>query len=236
MTKNYKLKAKTRDRFGKGEMHRLRSEGRVPGVVYGPKDDSLAISLDTKEVSYLLQHVSFENTIIQLDITGKVKKSLQTLIREVQQHPYRAQIQHLDFYSVAKNRPVTVEVPIMLHGSPVGVRTQGGLVQHVLRDLEISVLPANIPEHIVVDITELNIHESIHVEEIPKGDYEILTDPGRTVVTVVPPVIHKEPEPEEVEVAEGEEVEEEEMAGAPAAEEEETEPEVIGRQKEREEQ
>jgi large subunit ribosomal protein L25 len=234
MTKNYKLKAITRDRFGKGEMHRLRSEGRVPGVVYGPKDDSLAISLDTKEVSHLLQRVSFENTVIQLDITGKVKKSLQTIIREVQQHPYRAQIQHLDFYSVAKNRPVTVEVPIMLHGSPVGVRTQGGLVQHVLRDLEISVLPANIPEHIVVDITDLNIHESIHVEEIPKGDYEILTDPGRTVVTVVPPVIHKEPEPVEAEVVEGEEAEE--MAEAPAAEEEETEPEVIGRQKEREKQ
>ena len=230
MTKNYELKAKTRDRFGKIEMHRLRNEGRVPAVVYGPKDDSLAISLDTKEVSHLFQHVSFENTIIQLDITGKVRKSLQTLIRNVQKHPYRQQIQHLDFYSVAKNRPVTVEVPIMLHGSPFGVRTQGGLVQHVLRDLEISVLPANIPEHIVVDITDLNIHESIHVEDIPKGDYEILSDLGSTVVTVVPPVIYKEPEV--AEVAEGEEAEE----VAEAAEEEVTEPEVIGRQKESEEQ
>ena len=229
MTKNYELKAKTRDRFGKNEMHRLRNEGRVPAVVYGPKDDSLAISLDTKEVSHLFQHVSFENTIIQLDITGKVRKSLQTLIRNVQKHPYRQQIQHLDFYSVAKNRPVTVEVPIMLHGSPFGVRTQGGLVQHVLRDLEISVLPANIPEHIVVDITDLNIHESIHVEDIPKGDYEILSDLGSTVVTVVPPVIYKEPEV--AEVAEGEEAEE----VAEAAEEEVTEPEVIGRQKESEE-
>ena len=230
MTKNYELKAKTRDRFGKNEMHRLRNEGRVPAVVYGPKDDSLAISLDTKEVSHLFQHVSFENTIIQLDITGKVRKSLQTLIRNVQKHPYRQQIQHLDFYSVAKNRPVTVEVPIMLHGSPFGVRTQGGLVQHVLRDLEISVLPANIPEHIVVDITDLNIHESIHVEDIPKGDYEILSDLGSTVVTVVPPVIYKEPEV--AEVAEGEEAEE----VAEAAEEEVTEPEVIGRQKESEKQ
>ena len=131
---------------------------------------------------------------------------------------------------MAKNRPVTVEVPIMLHGSPFGVRTQGGLVQHVLRDLEISVLPANIPEHIVVDITDLNIHESIHVEDIPKGDYEILSDLGSTVVTVVPPVIYKEPEV--AEVAEGEEAEE----VAEAAEEEVTEPEVIGRQKESEEQ
>ena len=98
MTKNYELKAKTRDRFGKNEMHRLRNEGRVPAVVYGPKDDSLAISLDTKEVSHLFQHVSFENTIIQLDITGKVRKSLQTLIRNVQKHPYRQQIQHLPFF------------------------------------------------------------------------------------------------------------------------------------------
>ena len=232
MTKNYRLKAKTRDRFGKSEMHRLRNEGRVPAVVYGPNDDTLAISLDTKEVSYLLQHVSFENTVIQLDITGKVRKSFQTLIRDVQQHPYKPQIQHLDFYLVAKNRPVAVEVPIVLHGSPTGVRTQGGLVQQVLRDLEILVLPTNIPEHIVLDITDLNIHESIHVEELPKGDYEILTDSGRTVVTIVPPVVHKEPVA--AEVAEGEEVEEE--AEAPAAEEEETEPEVIRRQKESEEQ
>jgi len=234
MTKNYRLKAKTRDRFGKSEMHRLRNEGRVPAVVYGPNDDSLAISLETKEISYLLQHVSFENTVIQLDITGKVKKSFQTLIRDVQQHPYKPQIQHLDFYLVAKDRYVAVEVPIMLHGTPPGVRTQGGLVQHVLRDLEISVLPANIPEQIVVDITDLNIHESIHVEDLPKGDYEVLTEAGRTVVTIVPPVVYKEPEP--VEVAEGEEVEEEEEAAAPAAEEEETEPEVIGRQKESEKQ
>lgn len=236
MTKNYRLKAKTRDRFGKSEMHRLRNEGRVPAVVYGPNDDSLAISLDTKEVSYFLQHVSFENTVIQLDITGKVKKSFQTLIRDVQQHPYKPQIQHLDFYLVAKDRYVAVEVPIILHGSPTGVRTQGGLVQHVLRDLEISVLPANIPEQIVVDITDLNIHESIHVEDLPKGDYEILTEAGRTVVTIVPPVVYKEPEP--VEVAEGEEAEEEveEEVAAAAAEEEETEPEVIGRQKESEKQ
>jgi len=230
MTKNYQLKAKTRNRFGKSEMHRLRNEGRVPAVVYGSKDDSLAISLDTKEVSHLFQHVSFENTIIQLDITGKVRKSFQALIRNVQKHPYKQQIQHLDFYSVAKDRPVTVDVPIVLHGSPVGVRHQGGLVQHVLRDLAISALPANIPENIVVDITELNIHESIHVEDIPKGDYEILSDLGSTVVTVVPPVIHKEPEV--AEVAEGEEAEE---VAAEAAEEEVTEPEVIGRQKESEE-
>ena len=237
MNKNYRLKAQTRDRFGKSEMHRLRNEGRVPAVVYGPNEESLAISLETKELSYLLQHVSFENTVIQLDITGKVKKSFQTLIRDVQQHPYKPQIWHLDFYLVAKDRPVTVEVPIMLHGTPAGVRTQDGLVQHVLRDLEISALPANIPEQIVLDITDLNIHESLHVEDLPKGDYEVLTDTGRTVVTIVPPVVYKEPEPV-VEVAEGEEAEEEveEEVAADAAEEEETEPEVIGRQKERKEQ
>ena len=230
MTKNYLINAETRDRFGKSEMRRLRSEGRVPAVVYGPKDDSLAISLDTKEVSHLFQHISFENTIIQLDITGKVKKSFQALIRNVQKHPYKQQIQHLDFYSVAKDRPVTVDVPIVLHGTPIGVRNQGGLVQHVLRDLEISALPANIPEQIVLDITDLNIHESIHVDDLPKGDYEILSDLGSTVVTIVPPVIHKEPEAGEV--AEGEEAEG--MAGE-AADEEMTEPEVIGRQKESEE-
>jgi large subunit ribosomal protein L25 len=221
MVEKHTLKAVTRDRFGKGEMHRLRAEGRVPAVLYGPGEESISISVDTREISHLLQKITVENTLIQVELSGKVKKSFQTLIREVQRHPYRPVLEHVDFYCVPEGRKVHLEVPIVLHGTPFGVRTQGGMVQQILRDLEIMVLSTNIPEHIVVDITELKVGESVHVENLPLGDYDVLTDLHQTVVTIVPPVVIK---------AEEEVAEEEEAAEVPV------EPEVIGRKKESEEQ
>jgi large subunit ribosomal protein L25 len=214
------LNAETRERFGKNEMNRLRSEGRVPAILYGPDQKPTPISVDTREVGRLLQEVTFENTIIDLKVTGTVHKSFQTLIREVQQHPYRMQLEHLDFYCVPKGRKLHVEVPIILHGMAVGVRSHGGMVQHLLRDLEIEVLPENIPEHFVVDISGLDINQGLRVKDLPKGDYEILVDPERTVVSISPPALIKETVEAEA-APEGEAV---------------TEPEVIGREKESEEQ
>ena len=95
---------------------------------------------------------------------------------------------------------------MVLRGIPVGVRIEGGMLQHVLRELEISVLAANIPDNIPVDVSELDVHDSIHVEDLPEGEYDILTDPRRTIVTVIAPVVIEEPvEDEEAELAEGEE-------------------------------
>ena len=228
MAVNKTLKAETRESFGKNEMRRLRKAGRVPGIVYGSGEESVPVSVDYKETDHLLQEITVENTVIDLSISGKVKRNHQILIREVQRHPYRPGIQHLDFYCLSKGRTVHLEVPIILHGTPVGVRTQGGLVQHVLRDLEISVLPSKIPEHGVVDIAELEIGQSVHVEDLETGDFEVLTDPTSTVVSVIPPTVIKEPVVEEEEALEGEE---EAVEG-----EEVEEPEVIGREKEGEEQ
>lgn len=225
MTVRKKLKAVTRDSFGKNEMRRLRRTGRVPGIVYGTSEESLPVSVDHQETAHLLHEITVENTVIDLSITGSVTRSHQTLIREVQRHPYKPEIQHLDFYCLAKGRSVHVEVPIVLHGTPVGVRNQDGITQHVLRDLEISVLPSKIPEHVVVDIADLEIGDSIHVEDLETGDFEVLTDPKNTVVSVIPPTVIKEPT---VEV----EAEEEELVEA----EEPEEPEVIGREKESEKQ
>ncbi|MFC1614670.1 50S ribosomal protein L25 [Gemmatimonadota bacterium] len=233
MTVPTTLKAETRESRGKNEMRRLRKTGRIPGVVYGPSDEPIPVSLDQKEVSHLLQSVTVENTVIELSVSGSVKKSYQTLIREIQRHPFKPEIRHLDFYCLGQDRTVTLQVPIVLHGSAAGVRNQGGLVQHVLRDLDISVLPSNIPDQIVVDITELEIGQSIHVEDLEIGDYELLTDPKSTVLSIIPPTVIKEPEEEELE---GEEIEGEEEEGV-AVEEEADEPEVIGRrEKERDKQ
>ena len=227
MAVNKTLKAETRESFGKNEMRRLRKAGRVPGIVYGSGEESVPVSVDYKETDHLLQEITVENTVIDLSISGKVKKNHQILIREIQRHPYSLEIQHLDFFCLSKDRMVHLEIPIVLHGIPVGVRTQGGLVQHVLRDLEISVLPSKIPEHVVLDITELEIGHSVHVEDLEVGDFEVLTDPTSTVLSVIPPTVIKEPEVEEEEAIEGEEAVEVE---------EDEEPEVIGREKEGEEQ
>jgi len=227
MSKNVTMKAQTRDVFGKGEMHRLRRSGRVPGVVYGPNEETVPVSVDEHELTLLLQHVSFENTIIDLEVTGKVEKKYQTLIREIQRHPYRPLFHHVDFYSVPMDRAIHVEVPIVLHGNPLGVRNEGGLIQQVLRDLEILVLPDKIPNHITIDISELHLHESIHVEELTRGEFEILTDPRRTVVTIVSKQVAAIPEPGE------EVVPEVEVIGA--EEGEEGAEEAAGEEKEKEE-
>lgn len=198
------FKARTRDRFGKGEMHRMRAAGQVPGVVYGPEEETVALMVDAKELHYLLNHISTENTIIDLDLSGAVSKQYKTLIREVQRHPFKPILHHVDFYCVPMDRKISVRVPIVLHGSPVGVAEQDGIIQHVLRELEIMVLPTSIPEQIDVDISELHIHESIHVADLEKGDFELLTNEHRTIVSVVPPVVIVEPVEEEEELAEGE--------------------------------
>jgi large subunit ribosomal protein L25 len=198
------VKAQTRDRFGKGEMHRLRDEGKVPGVVYGPDEETVSLMVDAKEMLLLLKHVSIENTIVDLDLSGEVKKKYKTLIREVQRHPFKEVLRHIDFYCVPKGRKISVQVPIVLHGTPIGVAQQGGIVQHALRELEIMVLPTNIPEHIVVDISGLNIHDSIHVADLKDEGFEVLSDEHSSIISVVPPVVITEPTEDEEELAEGE--------------------------------
>jgi large subunit ribosomal protein L25 len=187
--KNPVLNAETRDRFGKGEMHRMRVEGYVPGVVYGPDEETVSLMVKERELSQLLGRISVENTIVDLALSGKVKKNYQTLIREIQRHPFKPVLNHVDFYCVPKGRKISVEVPIILHGSPKGVTEEGGMLQHVLHSLEIMVLPTNIPEHITVDISGMHLHDSIHVADIATEEFEVLTDQKRTIVTVVAPAM-----------------------------------------------
>lgn len=215
-SKNPVVKAQTRDRFGKGEMHRLRSEGQVPGVVYGPDEETVSLMVDAKDLHYLLDHVSIENTIVDLDLSGGVNKKYKTLVREVQRHPFKAVLHHVDFYCVPMGRKIAIQVPIALHGNPIGVSEQGGLIQHMLRELEVLVLPTDIPEQIDIEIGGLNMHESIHVSDLDLGDTEILTDELSAIVSVVPPVVIVEPEDDEDELAEGELAEGEEADDADA--------------------
>ena len=161
------LSAQARDNGGKGVARKLRSEGRVPAVVYGHGRDPQSLSISTRELERLLDRISAESTVIDLDIDGKGSR---TLIREIQRHPFKRQILHVDFQELVAGEKITVNIPIILVGVPDGVRMDGGILDQVMRELSIEVDPSNIPNHIDVDVTKLTIGTSIHVGDITLPD------------------------------------------------------------------
>jgi large subunit ribosomal protein L25 len=210
------LSAEARTETGKGVARKLRAAGRVPAVVYGHAREAQALSLQTRELEKLLSSISTGSTVVELTLGGATTK---TLIREVQRHPFKKQILHVDFQELVAGEKVTVEIPLVFVGIPEGVRLSGALLEQILHSIEVLVDPANIPNHIDVDVTNLAMGHSLHVNELalPEG-LEVLTDETATVCAVVAPRAVVEETP-----AEGEE------AAAPA------EPELIRKTKEEEE-
>ncbi|MGH7573573.1 MAG: 50S ribosomal protein L25 [Longimicrobiales bacterium] len=209
------LTAHTRTGTGKGRARKLRSDGRIPAVIYGHGEATRSLSIDAHEFDRLRAEVHVENTIIDLTIDGE--RPLKTLVRDVQMHPSRGHVLHLDLYQIHAGVAVTVEVPIRLVGVSPGVRG-GGIMQHAMVALEIRCLPDNIPGIIEVDISQLEIGDSIHVGDIALPDgVEAEVDAHRSVCSVMAPTVTAAPAEEAAEVAE---------VGA--------EPEVIGRGKEAE--
>jgi large subunit ribosomal protein L25 len=163
----------------------MRRSGRVPGVVYGHARAPQSLALDNHELGRLLEHISAENTVVELIIDGK---SSRTLIREIQRHPFRRQVLHVDFQELVAGEKVTVRIPIVLVGTAAGVRVDGGVLDQTLRDLEIEVDPVNMPNHIDVDVNDVVIGQSIHVRDLvlPPG-VESLTDMDTTVCVCAAP-------------------------------------------------
>jgi large subunit ribosomal protein L25 len=179
------LSANARGNGGKGASRKLRGEGRVPAVVYGHGRDPQALSINTRELERLLDHISAESTVIDLDIDGKASR---TLIREIQRHPFKRQILHVDFQELVAGEKISVSIPIVLIGVPDGVRMDGGILDQTMRELEIEVDPSNIPNHIEIDVTRLTIGSSVHVREIPLPDgVEVLDDEDASVCVVSAP-------------------------------------------------
>ena len=214
------LAAVRRDTTGKGPARQMRMKGRVPAVVYGRGRDTESLSVSVVEVDKLLATHATGSTIIDLDVDGS---PVRVLIRELQRHPVERNIMHVDFYEIHEGETVTVTVPIHLEGSPDGVRNAGGTLDQVLREVQIAVLPRNIPERVELDVDALTIGQSLHVSDLVIENAKILTDTGMTICVVIPPRVEEEPEP-----AEGE-VEEEEEEGA-------AEPELIRKPKGEEEE
>ena len=213
MADQISLSADVRTEAGKKIAKHLRRQGRLPAVVYGERDASIACSVDQRELTDLL-HDHGRNAIIAL---AAGDKSQSTIIKDIQYHPLNGDILHVDFHRINLTRKIVVEVPIAVQGVPVGVRNDGGILEHMLHGLEVECLPTDIPEKIGVDVSKLSIGDSLHVSDLVlEGDeLAVVTDGDRTVFAVVAPAI----------IA----VEEEEDDELVAEEEEMQEPEVIER-------
>jgi len=186
MAQQATIEAESRDNTGKGIARSLRRAGRIPAVLYGRGRDPEALSVDTTALTRLLTQVSASTTLVDVAVSGRA--TVKALIREVQRNPIRpSDIIHLDLYAVRADEKVTVEAPVKLVGIPEGVRNFGGVLDHVTHSLSIRVLATDIPDHIDVDVTALNIGQSIHVRDLSFDKFEVLSDGGTTVCTVVAP-------------------------------------------------
>src|SRR5215212_158652 len=151
------LTATPRAGVGTGNARKLRSSGQVPAIIYGHHREPQSLALNARELEKLLEHISAESTVIELNADGR---TLRTLIREIQRHPLKRQILHVDFQELVAGEKITVRVPIVIIGTAAGIR-DGGMLDHTMRELEIEVDPANMPNHIEVDVTELALGHSV---------------------------------------------------------------------------
>jgi len=208
-----KIVAETREDAGKGAARQLRLAGRIPAVLYGQGKEGVSLTLDAHEISKLLAGAGARTNILELEVMEEGKESFKRniLIKEIQKHPYRDTVLHMDLFEVAMDKEINVMVPIETVGTPVGV-VMGGILEMKRRQLEVFCLPGNIPDTLTIDISELDIGDVVHVEsvEVPEG-VRIPYDVNFTILTVVG--VTEEPEEEE----EGEELEEGEEAAADAA-------------------
>ncbi|MDO8793233.1 MAG: 50S ribosomal protein L25 [Vicinamibacterales bacterium] len=188
------LEAVKRDGRGKNEARRLRVSGQVPAVVYGARKEGQApvgvpIAVDPKEVLRILHSDSGANTLINLKFDGGESR---VMVKEYQLDPVSHQLLHTDFYQLAMDKAIVVTVPIVLHGEPKGVKLQGGVLDFVTRTIEVLSLPTDIPEHIDVDVSELVLHQSIRLRDLPENPkWKIVSEPETMLVHVVMPKVEE---------------------------------------------
>src|SRR5471032_1001730 len=144
--------AEPRSETGKGVARKLRAAGRIPGVIYGHAREATSLSLVARDFDKLLQHIAAGSTVVELTLNGATTK---TLIREIQRHPFKKQIMHVDFQELVAGEKVTIDVPLVFVGIPEGVRLSGALLEQIMHSVEVLADPMSIPNHIYVDVTHL---------------------------------------------------------------------------------
>jgi large subunit ribosomal protein L25 len=186
------LQAQKREGTGKGVARKLRQAGRVPAVLYGRDLESVHLSVDAREADRLFRSISVDNTIVSLQIEGD-KEPYETLVREIQTHPWRPSMLHVDFLRIQAGVEVDLDIPVHLEGIPVGVRLGGGVLEQILHDLPIRCIPSKIPESVVLDVTHLDLNQSLHVSDVALGEgIEIRIEGEQTICAVAVPRVADE--------------------------------------------
>jgi large subunit ribosomal protein L25 len=223
MAKQVKLQAEPRSEIGRAAARRLKARGIVPAVVYGGKEKSQPLQVSARDINAMLSHASGENILVELEITG-LKGTKTALLQEVQHSPVGGDILHVDFHAISMDEKIEAAVPLEPLGIAIGVKNAGGLLDQNIRSLTIECFPKDLPDKITVDVSALNIGDSIHVRDIklPQG-VVAKVQPDLTAFSVAAPVAEEEPVTPEAEAAAaaGPEVitakKEEGEAAAPAA-------------------
>jgi large subunit ribosomal protein L25 len=220
MAKQVKLTAERRTAIGRSAVRKLKASGSVPAVMYGSKDKPEALQVSKRDINALLSHAAGENILVELEIGGKSRLAL---VQEVQHAPLGGAVLHIDFHAVSQDEVIQAEVPLEPTGIANGVKNMGGLLEQNLRTLAIECLPRDLPDVLRVDVSALDIGDSIHVREIqlPTG-VSTRIQPELTVFSVLAPTVEEEPVAATEEAAAGPEVirekkEEPEGGAAPAA-------------------
>ena len=178
---------KGRESFGKNASRRLRHEGLIPAIVYGAKKDPVPVIVDPKKILEIVHSESGVNTIFQLNLAEKEARR-HVMIKEYQVDPVKGNLIHADFVRIQMDEVIEVDVPIQVTGEAAGVKLDGGILDHVTRQVRVSCLPADIPEQLTIDVTPLKIGDALRVSDLPKSDrYRILSEPDQTLVVVSPP-------------------------------------------------
>jgi large subunit ribosomal protein L25 len=213
------LKTERRSEVGKGVARKLRMTGQIPAVYYGRGEDPIALVVGLKELEDVIHTAEGSNVIVDLKVGGDAPER-KALIREIQRDPVMGNILHLDLQHISLTERIVVEVPVVLLGVPTGVKDGGGILEHLLREVEVECLPTDIPSKLEIDVSALNIGDSLHVSDLKAERVTIKTDMDRAIAAVVPPTILEEVKPAEEAV-----VAEPELVTDKKAEETEEEPE-----------
>lgn len=210
------LKAEIRGDFGKGEARRLRQRGFIPGIVYGSKKESIPLVINPLDIERILSLETGENTIFQLRISG-AETINQVMIKDFQLDPVTTKLLHVDLLRVSMETRLRVEIPIIIEGEAKGVEIDGGIMEFTQREVEVECFPQDLPEHIKVDVSEMNIGDLVRVTDLTVDDkVKMLSPPEQVIVSIAAPEVEEvavteeeEEAPAEAEIAEEEKPEEE---------------------------
>lgn len=195
MAKQIKLSARPRSESGRNAVKQVRARGGVPAVIYGSHDQATNLEVSRREIDALLKHAVGENILVELEIEdgGKTSNRL-SLIQEVQHHPLRGDVLHVDFHAVSMTEEITADIVVEAFGEADGVKNFGGLLEQSMRSVSIRCLPQNLPEIIRVDVSPMKIGDSVHVRELPLPAGVTAVDDGDlTVLTIAEPTVAEEP-------------------------------------------